>query len=261
MSVVLRAILCALALTLSVADATPTHSAGPTMTVSHYLPSTTGEDLVVLSGAHGLVNGSTVNIMRQASLSSIEQDRMWVQTGLAKVIQVHNDAAVAKVTHQGTEMSATMFQKFRGVMAGDAASVQNFSITANLAILPEQKLTYHRLFLDPKARPQTLEFSHQGKQELLSAIQPFLKSRIGKIVVEGHTDHVGPSLMNQVESYQRALTVRQFLINQAGIDPEKIVAIGFGEAESTDMSLAPGSRERQRRIVIRTLNHSKTRVL
>lgn len=236
------------------------YHAEPNLAVSHYLPSSFGKDLVVLTGGRdkGVLNGSTINVMRSTSVGVGTADRVWVQTGLVKAIQVGERTTVAQIINQGTEMSSAVFNKHRGVMAGDRAALQNFSITANLSILPESKLYYRNLFLDPKANPQSLEFSFEGRQELLKAVQPFLHARIGKIVVEGHTDHVGPSLMNQVESYQRALTVRQFLINEAGLDPRKVVAIGFGEAEAVDMSLAPGSRDRQRRIVIRTLNQTST---
>jgi len=47
--------------------------------------------------------------------------------------------------------------------------------------------------------------------------------------------------------------VRQYLIDELGFDPKRVVAVGYGEAEPADQSLAPGYIEANRRIVLKAI--------
>lgn len=49
-----------------------------------------------------------------------------------------------------------------------------------------------------------------------------------RILIEGHADSSGAMAHNQQLSERRADSVKRFLVN-AGIDPERIAAVGFGE--------------------------------
>lgn len=49
-------------------------------------------------------------------------------------------------------------------------------------------------------------------------------------VVEGHTDSVGTDAYNQRLSERRAMAVREVLVEEMGIHPGRVDAIGFGEA-------------------------------
>ena len=58
-----------------------------------------------------------------------------------------------------------------------------------------------------------------------------------QIVIEGHTDHVGPSQYNLTLGEQRARAVRDYLI-QLGVGEERLAIASLGEAQ-------PVSQERQ----------------
>jgi len=49
--------------------------------------------------------------------------------------------------------------------------------------------------------------------------------------IEGHTDTVGSRAANQALSERRAAAVREFLIVKYGVDPGRLVAVGFGETQ------------------------------
>lgn len=49
--------------------------------------------------------------------------------------------------------------------------------------------------------------------------------------IEGHTDTVGDPAMNQTLSERRAAAVRDHLIQRYGVDPARLDAVGFGEAQ------------------------------
>ncbi len=70
-----------------------------------------------------------------------------------------------------------------------------------------------------------------------------------KIIVEGYTDSTGSVNYNQKLSYMRAMSVRTELI-QLGVDPSKIVAKGFGEADPVASNATKEGRYQNRRVVI-----------
>jgi len=50
-----------------------------------------------------------------------------------------------------------------------------------------------------------------------------------EIIISGHTDARGSAEYNLLLSDRRAQAVRQFLINERGIDPKRLVAKGYGK--------------------------------
>jgi OOP family OmpA-OmpF porin len=67
-------------------------------------------------------------------------------------------------------------------------------------------------------------------------------------VIEGHTDNVGSAAMNKDLSQRRAEAVRDNLIKNYNIDPNRIKAVGYGfERPVADNSTAAG-RKMNRRI-------------
>ena len=63
----------------------------------------------------------------------------------------------------------------------------------------------------------------------------------------------GTAEQNQIESYQRALTVRQFIIDDLGFDESRVTAIGLGETEAISEVILPGNADRSRRIVLKVV--------
>ena len=70
-----------------------------------------------------------------------------------------------------------------------------------------------------------------------------------KLTVEGHTDSTGTAAFNQKLSEQRAMTVRDYLVQQ-GLDMNSVTAAGLGEGVPiADNSTAAG-RQKNRRVEI-----------
>jgi len=68
------------------------------------------------------------------------------------------------------------------------------------------------------------------------------------LVIEGHTDSSGGDSANLLLSQDRADAVRQYLISNFGVDPEKISSIGYGEARPVARNDTAEGRARNRRI-------------
>ena len=68
------------------------------------------------------------------------------------------------------------------------------------------------------------------------------------IVVEGHTDANGGDSANLILSQDRADAVKQYLVTNFRVDPEKVSSIGYGEARPVATNETPAGRTRNRRI-------------
>ena len=85
------------------------------------------------------------------------------------------------------------------------------------------------------------------------------KFRKARILIEGHTCDLGESDYNDKLSAKRAETIRKRLIKR-GVDADRLVALGFGEAEIVDpvgrkdsASEAETKRMKSRRVVLRQI--------
>ncbi len=84
----------------------------------------------------------------------------------------------------------------------------------------------------------------------LQAFALFLRQNKGyKVVIYGYTDSMGDAKHNQVLSQNRANSVRTVLIRY-GIDPERLVAIGRGEARPIADNTTKEGRAKNRRIEV-----------
>ncbi|NKC34096.1 OmpA family protein [Falsiroseomonas selenitidurans] len=68
--------------------------------------------------------------------------------------------------------------------------------------------------------------------------------------VEGHTDTVGPSAMNQELSERRAAAVRDFLVQRHGVASQRLQALGLGEQQLLVATPDETSEPRNRRVQV-----------
>jgi outer membrane protein OmpA-like peptidoglycan-associated protein len=68
--------------------------------------------------------------------------------------------------------------------------------------------------------------------------------------IEGHTDTVGDAALNQGLSERRAAAVRDHLIRTYGVDPARLVAVGFGSAQLLVQTPPQTPELRNRRVQI-----------
>jgi hypothetical protein len=181
----------------------------------------------------------------------LQSTRQGIPTALLRITEVRETYSMAEVTDDGSKDSGVFFPDAPGLMVGDRAQAQDMKLGQSLRILPTRVLRYDSLFIDPKNFPTTLELSAEGHKVLIEHARILMNAHAPLLLVEGHTDPKGDSESNQIESYQRAVTVRQVLIDEFDLDPNRVVAIGLGETEALDEPYLPGRAEEARRIVLK----------
>lgn len=122
------------------------------------------------------------------------------------------------------------------------------------AIRTGAKVTLNNIFFE-YARSRLTETSI-GE---LKRIARFLKENDTLYVeLAGHTDSIGTQENNTELSRERADAVRQYLI-RSGIEPDRIVARGYGENRPVADNTSPAGRKRNRRVVFTIIHASQNR--
>lgn len=224
--------------------------------VTSYLGLGDDSRMVMIDGGRldGVVTGEIFRVVRPTGSGMAGRDAgVPVETGNAKAVMVYDHKTIAEITLQSTPISRQLYPKFAEVMAGDLAVPQRLEIRPSQAMSPDVTLTYKEIFEDPKASPASFELNASGKDAIANAVADLAKIHAGTLMVVGHTDTRGTTESNQIESYQRAVVVRQILIDQLDFDAKRVIAIGKGEDELPEEALTPGFSERARRIVIKVV--------
>ncbi|MBM3418330.1 MAG: hypothetical protein FJY17_05340, partial [Bacteroidetes bacterium] len=94
---------------------------------------------------------------------------------------------------------------------------------------------------------ESYELNDKSKALLNSFASYLLKNPTLQVSINGHTDDVGEASANEILSQNRADAVRNYLIIR-GIEPEKLVSVGFGEINPK----VPNNSERNRALNRRT---------
>lgn len=213
-----------------------------------------GSPVVVAIKGQGIADLTDGDVLHSGrAVLGQDGDSVRFITGRLKVNKIERGRALATILADGMESSAGMLGKFNKVMAGDLLHPVSVSFRQNIAMTPSVSMRFQDLFSDPESLPNTLELSNAGKSKLTDALSGLKGVRTRMVAVEGYVDAAGDSLTNQVESYERAMTVRQFLINDLGFDPDRIMAFGLGEQEPIDSSNLSGSAVQNRRIVVKVI--------
>lgn len=108
--------------------------------------------------------------------------------------------------------------------------------------------------------PGTIEFE-TGKatlkpggesEQVLEQLRLYLEQnpRVTELRIEGHTDNVGSPESNLQLSGQRALTIKNWLIER-GIKKERLLAVGFGQTKPIADNATPEGQAKNRRTEFR----------
>jgi outer membrane protein OmpA-like peptidoglycan-associated protein len=78
--------------------------------------------------------------------------------------------------------------------------------------------------------------------------------------IEGHTDSVGSDAYNQSLSERRAESVVQYLAVRLGVEPERLLSVGYGKSRPIDDNATDDGRQKNRRVQIVNLGTGESTV-
>jgi outer membrane protein OmpA-like peptidoglycan-associated protein len=87
-------------------------------------------------------------------------------------------------------------------------------------------------------------------RELDRAAAFIRRFRPTKVRIEGHTDNTGDEGLNVELSEGRAVSVKEYMVNQAGFDDNMFITVGYGEAKPIASNDTPEGQRRNRRFEI-----------
>jgi outer membrane protein OmpA-like peptidoglycan-associated protein len=181
----------------------------------------------------------SVEQSKRMMLEVSEAQRKHAQEGRKKSQSdlAYTEAELSEAQEELTASEAKLRTALHGLseMAKIKAQERDLVITLNGAVLFETGKTT----LMPIAKDR------------LRTVAEAIKGQDGakKIVVAGHTDNIGGDAFNQKLSRERAEAVRSFLISE-GISPDRVSAIGMGEAEPVVENQSAEGRANNRRVEI-----------
>lgn len=150
--------------------------------------------------------------------------------------------------HDGREYVSTKEGEVFMVLDGKRYRMKGIGGIVNTALVPKAGALV--TFDTNSARIK--EESYQLLEQYGNVLQRDLPG--AKIIIEGHTDNLGPDDYNSVLSEERAQSVKTHLINHFKISPDRVMIKGAGEARPLAPNDTPDGRSLNRRVeFIRTI--------
>ena len=181
-----------------------------------------------------------------------------VAAGCNKVSQDQFDQSMAQMQSQLDEQSGGIEANAAGI---SALQVELDALQAELEELADEyhamveRYQDHIMF----ASPVNFEFDsydvRSGDQAFLERFAHVVGHHYANsvVTVQGYTDAAGPEEYNKLLSQKRAESVLNYL-KLKGIDPARMKALGYGEADPLGDNKSPEGRALNRRIEVRRVN-------
>ncbi len=192
-----------------------------------------------------------------------EQNRLEAERRMRAEAERQAAEAQAQKAKAESELAAQRAALERDRIAAEAESARRAADQAERekAQLRKQLVEQLNLILDTResARGLIVNMSDVLFDTAKYSLKPGAREKLAKVAgivlahpglmleVEGHTDSVGSEDYNQKLSEQRAMSVRDFLVQQ-GINMNAIKAEGFGESRPVATNDEAAGRQRNRRV-------------
>lgn len=120
---------------------------------------------------------------------------------------------------------------------------------------PEPVLAVHKKTIHFEF--DSAEITNDSRQELVQLISTAQNNDLvnTRIVIQGHTDAIGPKPYNETLSQERAKAVEMFL--KANLNSEEWKVEGLGESQPVATNESADGREMNRRVVIEYMSSNK----
>lgn len=116
--------------------------------------------------------------------------------------------------------------------------------------LAEEVLVFDKIILHLNFDADKAAIKEVDYEKLLRVIGVLETYPKANIVVEGHTDNVGPKDYNHELSHKRADAVKNFIVIHSSIEASRIKTVGYGESRPMATNEDEAGRVHNRRVEI-----------
>ena len=181
----------------------------------------------------GVQIGMVLNVYRDQEIEAefgnfVIRTRLFI--GRMRAFEVHRDYTVARVVELAT--FSNPHRERDAVMVKDY--VQPVFVVASENLFDKGSSTL---------RPEAI-------QELDRAAAFIRRFRPTKVRIEGHTDAEGEEDYNLTLSESRAISVKDYLVSQGGLDENLFITVGYGESKPIATNDTPEGQRKNRRFEI-----------
>jgi chemotaxis protein MotB len=201
--------------------------------------------VISLQGAFGVLSGGTqlLNLSDMpTSIPTLEQTNPMT---ISRMVEVKNllDKAIEEIDKKGSPD-----QQNKGKQ--DQTETQQNTVQLVQTIIDEKGLRIR--FTDPVLFDLGKSDLKPEAVAILRAVGDILSTIPNRIQIEGHTDNIPIATSvfrsNWELSSARALSVVHFMVNEGGLRPENLCAVGFGEFQPIFPNDSAENRCRNRRV-------------
>ncbi len=177
----------------------------------------------------------------------------FVDTKIPKVTTDPNTGIYKVIVAPGTysvivEAADYIAESAPVVLAKDETKIQNFQLKP----VPKvgEKIILRGIYFDFNSSVIKPE-SYPVLDDAAKVLKAKPKMRVE---ISGHTDSIGSDSYNQTLSFQRANSVRQYLMTYHQIEPDRLLAMGYGESQPIADNRTKSGRDQNRRIEFKILS-------
>jgi outer membrane protein OmpA-like peptidoglycan-associated protein len=184
---------------------------------------------------------------------SVEETQERTRRNEGRITEVDQKAQAAQSSADKANVAASDAHKAANA-AGDSASAANNKVeTLNKTV---NRLVYEVVLSEDEGnfKFNNIDLPDEAKarlDELISQMKADPKGAFFEI--EGHTDNVGPTEVNERIGLERAEAVKRYLYEHHQIPLHKINVISYGEAKPVAENKTKEGRAQNRRVVVRVL--------
>lgn len=178
--------------------------------------------------------------------TSLEQTQERVQQNEARISEVDQEAQAALKAAQQASQSATAAGELAKEAAAEAEALEKASGRLVYEVVmseAESGFRFDSAQLPDAVKKQIDDLVAQLKQQPRNVL----------ITIEGHTDRIGSTAVNERIGLERAKSVEQYLYEEHQIPLHKMEVISYGEENPVAPNTTRAGRAQNRRVVIKVL--------
>ena len=233
------------------------------LTLNGAMPDQATKDTVVRHAFNKISPPRITGVDDQLDITGVEAPEGYIQVAMRGVNTITRcDTGRAGFENGRFSLRCELPDSDAAEVRREAIASMPFGTVDTVDILPHDAVVTCEAELTDLLMDARIEFDSSSSvidassNALLDAVAAAVRKCPGTLRIEGHTDSTGPEDENEVLSRNRALAVRNALVARE-VDPERLIAEGYGASRPVAGNTTPEGRARNRRIEIRVVRASE----